>query len=361
MRATALGAVAYVSPQALTHNLARVRALAPRARVLAVVKADAYGHGLVAAARALAGADGFAVARLAEAERLRAAGFRQRVLLLPGVDRAEDLAYAARLGLDLAVHHDDQVRLVEQAPSGLRARLWLKVDSGMHRLGIAPQHAAAVHARLAASGMSPEPVRVMTHLADADDRARPTTDAQVSTFRACTAGLAVECSVANSAGVLAWPHTHGDWVRPGIMLYGVSPFAGETGADAGLRPAMRLVTRLFAVNRIPAGGGVGYGGTFVAPEDMPMGAVAAGYADGFPRHAPAGTPLLVAGRAAPMAGRVSMDTLTVDLRGHPRARPGDEVVLWGAELPVERLAEAAGTIGYELLCRVGSRVPRVVA
>jgi len=355
-----LGAVAYVSPHALAHNLARVRALAPRARVLAVIKADAYGHGLLTAARALAGADGFAVARLDEAERIRAAGFRQRVLLLPGVDRGVDLAFAARLGLDLAVHHEDQLRLIEQAPAGTRVALWLKVDSGMHRLGFAPEQVAAVHARLTRAGVSPEPVRVMTHLADGDDRAGAGTPAQLRAFRGCTADLGVEASIANSAGVLAWPDSHGDWVRPGIMLYGVSPFPGETGADADLRPAMRLATRLIAVNRVPAGAAVGYGGAFVAPQAMPVGAAAAGYADGFPRHVPGGVTLLVGGRAAPLAGRVSMDTVTLDLRDHPRARPGDEVTLWGPELPVERLAEAAGTIGYELLCRVGARVPRVV-
>ena len=360
MSAAPLGAVAYVSPSALAHNLRRVRELAPDSRVLAVIKADAYGHGLLTAARALADADGFAVARLDEAERIRAAGLRQRGLLLPGVDRAEDLLFAARLGLDLTVHHESQARLVEQAPPGVRVCLWLKVDSGMHRLGFAPRQVASVHARLTRSGVSPEPVRVMTHLADADDRTRDTTPRQVAAFRNCTAGLGVQASIANSAGVLAWPRTHGDWVRPGIMLYGVSPFPGESGADAGLRPAMRLATRLIAVNRIPAGGAVGYGGTFVAPADMTVGAAAAGYADGFPRHAPDGVPLLLAGRPAPIAGRVSMDTVTLDLRGHPDARPGDDVTLWGPGLPVERLAEAAGTIGYELLCRVGSRVPRVI-
>ena len=360
MSAAPLGAVAHVSPSALAHNLRRVRELAPNSRVLAVIKADAYGHGLLTAARALADADGFAVARLDEAERIRAAGLRQRVLLLPGVDRPEDLLFAARLGLDLAVHHESQVRLVEQAPPGTRVCLWLKVDSGMHRLGFAPGQVASAHARLTRSGVSPEPVRVMTHLADADDRARDTTPRQVTAFRDCTAGLGVQASIANSAGVLAWPRTHGDWVRPGIMLYGVSPFPGESGADAGLRPAMRLATRLIAVNRIPAGGAVGYGGTFVAPADMDVGAAAVGYADGFPRHAPDGASVLLAGRPAPVAGRVSMDTVTLDLRGHPDARPGDEVTLWGSGLPVERLAEAAGTIGYELLCRVGSRVPRVI-
>jgi alanine racemase len=352
--------VARIAPAALTHNLVRVRHLAHGARVLAVIKADAYGHGLLTAARALAGADGFAVARLGEAERLRAAGLRQRILLLPGVDRRDDLGLASRLALDVAVHHEEQLRLVEQAPPGVRVGLWLKVDTGMHRLGIAPEAAAAAHARLTRSGVSPEPVRVMTHLADADERSRPTTREQVRRFRECTAGLGVESSIGNSAAVLAWPDAHGDWVRPGIMLYGVSPFAGETGAGLGLRPAMSLRTRLIAVKRVPAGGAVGYSGTFVADEDMPVGAAAAGYADGYPRHAPGGVSVLVAGRRAPLVGRVSMDMVTVDLRGHAGARVGDEVVLWGEELPVEDLAQAAGTIGYELLCRVGPRVPRVL-
>jgi alanine racemase len=356
-----LGAVAEIDPSALAHNLARVRAIAPRSRVLAVIKANAYGHGLLTAARALADADGFAVARLVEAERLRAAGFAQRVLLLPGVDSAEDLAFASRLRLDLAVHHHSQIECLEQAARGVRVHAWLKVDSGMHRLGLPPDAVTAAYARLSRCAAVASPVRVMTHLADADAPDRDTTREQIRCLHECAGGLDAELSIGNSAGLMAWPEARSDWVRPGIMLYGISPFGGDSGADHGLRPAMTLRTRLLAVNTIPAGGAVGYGGTYTAPEIMPVGAVAAGYADGYPRHAPNGTPVLVAGGRAPLAGRVSMDTVTLDLRGVARARAGDAVTLWGNGLPVEEIARAAGTIGYELVCRVGARVPRLVA
>lgn len=354
----ALGAVAHVDAAALAHNLAQVRALAPRSRVLAVIKADAYGHGLLFAARALRGADGFAVARLAEAERLRAAGIAQRIVLLPGVDTHDDLAFAARLALDVVVHHRSQIELLEQAPPACRVDAWLEVDSGMHRLGIAPRDVAAAHRRLARCAAVRAPLRVMTHLADADARDGSGTRRQIEAFRACTAQLDAAASIGNSAGIMAWPEARSEWVRPGIMLYGISPFPADTAAAHGLRAVMTLTTRLFAINRVPAGGAVGYGGTWTAPEDMWVGAAAAGYADGYPRHVPGGTPVLVDGVCAPLIGRVSMDTVSVDLRGHPGARVGAAVTLWGPDLPVELTARAAGTIGYELVCRVSSRVPR---
>ena len=358
---TPLGAVAHIDAQALTHNLARVRAIAPRSRVLAVVKADAYGHGLLTAARALAGADGFAVARLGEAERLRAAGFTQRILLLPGVDSAEDLAFASRLELDLAVHHLSQVECLEQAGAGVRVNVWMKLDTGMHRLGLPPDAAGPVWQRLNACPAVAAGPRIMTHLADADDRERGTTGYQIRTLTGCAGSLGGEFSIGNSAGVLAWPDARSDWVRPGIMLYGISPFGDDCGLDHDLRPAMTLTSRLIAVNRVPAGETVGYGGTFTAPETMPVGVAAAGYADGYPRHAPGGTPVVVAGTPVPLAGRVSMDMVTLDLRPVPGAGVGSSVTLWGDGLPVETVARAAGTIGYELVCRVGQRVPRVVA
>jgi alanine racemase len=354
-----LGTVARIDTSALTHNLARVRELTPRSRVLAVVKADAYGHGLLRVARALRDADGYAVARLGEAERLRSAGLTQRILLLPGVDRPEDLGYASRLGVDLAVHHLSQVQLLEQAPAGVRINAWLKVDSGMHRLGVAPEGVAEVFQRLTRCACVAEPVRLMTHLSDADALEKPDTLCQLQVMDDCTRGLSTERSIGNSAGIIAWPGARSDWVRPGIMLYGISPFDGGHGADHGLRPVMTLTTRLSAVNRVPSGGAVGYGGTFVADEEMLVGAAAAGYADGYPRHVADGTPVLVQGTRVPLAGRVSMDTITVDLRNLPSAAVGAPVTLWGEGLPVEEIARAAGTIGYELVCRVSQRVPRL--
>ena len=294
-----LGTVARINASALTHNLARVRALAPRSRVLAVIKADAYGHGLLRVARALRDADGFAVARLDEAQRLRSAGLTQRILLLPGVDRPEDLGHASRLRLDLAVHHLSQVEMLEQAPAGLRVVAWLKVDSGMHRLGIAPQGVREIFNRLEQCDCLVEPVRLMTHLSDADALEKPATPRQLEIMQECTRGLNAERSIGNSAGIIAWAGARSDWVRPGIMLYGISPFGGDSGADHELVPAMTLTTRLSAVNHLPRGGAVGYGGTFVADEEMPLGAAAAGYADGYPRHVPDGTPVLVRGVRAP--------------------------------------------------------------
>jgi len=200
----------------------------------------------------------------------------------------------------------------------------------------------------------------MTHLADADVVDKPTTRAQIETMRAFSTALDAEVSIGNSAGIMAWPEARSDWVRPGIMLYGISPFGDDTGVDHDLRPVMTLLTRMLAVKRVARGGAIGYGGTFTAPEDMPVGAAAAGYADGYPRHTPGGTPVLVKGVPVPLVGRVSMDTVTLDLRSLPEVEVGAPVTLWGRGLPVETVARAAGTIGYELVCRVGGRVLRLV-
>lgn len=354
------GAVATIDRAALTHNLARVRLLAPSSRVLAVIKADGYGHGLLDVARALGDADGFAVARLAEAVRLRDAGFTQRIVLLPGVHSADELALASQLALDVTVHQQHQVELLEQAPLNVRVSVWIKVDSGMHRLGLSPSDVAQVHGRLSRCHGLKEPLRLMTHLADADDPGKTTTTQQIDALRRCNAPLRAELSIGNSAGVMAWPDARSEWVRPGIMLYGISPFVGDSGIDHGLRPAMTLSTRLLAINRIGGDAAIGYGGTYITAQTTPVGAAAAGYADGYPRQVPNGTPVLVDGVRVPLIGRVSMDTITLDLRGHRTAHTDSRVVLWGDGLPVETIARAAATIGYELVCRVGSRVPRII-
>ncbi len=347
-----------VDPDALRHNLARAReAAGPGRRVMAVVKADAYGHGLAEAAQALAEADALAVACIGEAACLRELGWRGRVVVLEGVGDAAGLREAAALGVDLVVHAPEQLALLEASPPRRPLDLWLKLDTGMHRLGFDPDEAAALQARVAALPGAGT-VRWMTHLACADERASPATARQLERFARALAGLPGERSAANSGGLLAWPQARLDWVRPGIMLYGVSPFAGGEGAREGLRPAMRFETRLIAVTRRRRGDALGYGGAWVCPEDMPVGVAAAGYADGYPRHAPAGTPVLVRGREAALVGRVSMDMILVDLRAVPEARPGDVVALWGPELPVERVAARAGTIAYELLCAAGARAGR---
>jgi alanine racemase len=350
----ATGAVINLS--ALRHNLQRVRELAPRARIMAVVKANAYGHGIAQVARALSGTDAFAVACLEEALEIRYAGLAHPIILLEGVFRAAELEEAARNGCELVVHDSSQLALLEESLLQHNLGIWLKIDTGMHRLGFPSSMAHALWQRLCAARAVRNPVRLMTHLACADETANPRTQLQMETFATATAGIQTERSVANSAGILAWPDSHADWVRPGILLYGASPFPGRCGVQEGLTPAMTMSTTLISVQRVNKGEAVGYGGAWVAPEDMHIGIAAIGYGDGYPRHAPNGTPVLVNGVRASLVGRVSMDMIAVDLRGLPRAQTGDPVTLWGRDLPIEEIARAAGTIPYELLCGVTQRV-----
>ena len=325
----------------------------------AAVKAEGYGHGLVRTARAL-DADAFAVACVEEALALREAGIDRRIVLLEGVFEADELPWCARHALDIAVHQPEQLRMLELARLERPLRVWLKIDSGMHRLGLAPEATAAAFQRLCACSAVQAEIGMMSHLARADERDCDYTRQQLHTFEAATAGLPGERSLANSAGILGWPDTHFDWVRPGIMLYGASPFVDSLAPDEDLRPVMSFHTRLIAIKRLRRGEPVGYGGTWICPEDMDVGVAAVGYGDGYPRHAPSGTPVLIDGRAAVLVGRVSMDMITLDLRRHPQARIGDPVLLWGEGLPVERIAQAAGTISYTLLCGVTARVRREV-
>lgn len=341
---------------ALRHNLTTIRAAAPSSRVMAVVKADGYGHGLERVALALQAADAFGVAALADAERLRAAGLSQRIVLLSGFDEPADLTLLQALAVDTVIHHPDQVAMLEALPSGPAIRCWLKIDTGMHRLGIAPGEAAAVAARLhALPTVAPELVS-MSHFASSDEFGGAATMAQLDCFNDVAAQLPGPRSLANSAAVLGWPQAHADWIRPGGALYGMSVVPGTTGADFGLRAAMTLSTRLIAVNRVKAGEPVGYSGAFVCPEDMRVGVAAIGYGDGYPRHVPSGTPVLVNGQGVPLIGRVSMDLMSLDLRSQPNAQVGDPVQLWGPHLPVEHIASIAGTIGYELTCSITRRV-----
>ncbi len=345
-----------IDTAALRHNLSRVRELAPGCRVLAVIKANAYGHGLVTAAEALAGADGLAVARIGEALALRESGCRARIVLLQGVRDAAELEAAARHEFEPFVHEDWQVALLESFGGPQILRVWLKIDSGMHRLGFAPGDVPAIAARLAACRAVAQPVALATHLADSERTDLPVTAEQLQAFAGATAGLAGERSIANSAGLIAWPDARADWVRPGIVLYGISPFADRTGAELGLVPAMSFETEVVAIRGVAEGERVGYGGAWTAPRDARLAVAAVGYGDGYPRSAPSGTPVSVAGRPAVVAGRPSMDMLTIDVTAIPGITVGDRVELWGREVPIERVAAAAGTIPYELTCRVGRRV-----
>jgi alanine racemase len=354
-------AIATIHLDALRHNLAQVRRSAPAARVMAVVKADAYGHGLERASAALADADAFGVSTFEEAERLRAAGREQRIVLLSGFDDPADFARMRRFGLDAVVHHASQLDMLERDGAGSPMRVWLKLDTGMHRLGFPAARAGDAHARLRALDCVDADIGLMTHFASSDEFGGAQTRAQLAAFAAATERLAGDRSLANSAAILGWPEAHGQWVRAGGALYGMSVAAGKTGADFGLQPAMTLSSRLIAVNRVARGEPVGYSATWHCPEDMDVGVVAIGYGDGYPRGARSGTPVLVRGVRVPVIGRVSMDLMTVDLRGLAEARVGDPVVLWGPGLPVEEVAGHAGTIGYELTCSITRRVRFVEA
>ena len=344
---------------ALRHNLAQVRRLAPHSKVMAVVKADGYGHGLERVAQALESADAFGVAALSDAERLRAMGLAQRIVLLSGIDEPADLAALRRLRVDTVIHHDSQLAMLEADTGTEPIRVWLKFDTGMHRLGFAPSRAREVHARLRALPQIADELNLMTHFASSDDFGGAQTRSQLAGFGTATAELGGAVSLSNSAAVLGWPEAHRDWVRAGGALYGLSVVAGKTGADFGLKPAMTLSTRLIAINRVAKGERIGYSATWECPEDMDVGVAAIGYGDGYPRSVPSGTPVLVNGQRLPLIGRVSMDLMTIDLRHAPDARVGDEVTLWGPDLPAEVIAEAAGTISYELTCSITRRVRAV--
>lgn len=351
---------ALIDPQALKANLARVREVAPRARLMAALKANAYGHGLRRVARALDATDAFAVATVDEARALRSLGVGHPIVLLEGIYSPRDLQLARELDLELVVHHRFQVEALE-ADRGRALKVWLKLDTGMHRLGVAPDEAGELHGRLERCSQVQQPVNLMSHLACAEETDNPMTRLQRERFDELTEGWDGQRSLANSAGILHWPETHYDWVRAGGMLYGVLTESERTGADYGLRPAMVLESRLIAVNRLSKGDTVGYGASWRAGEAMPFGVVAIGYGDGYPRHAPSGTPIAVNGVVTQTLGRVAMDMVAVDLRPCADARVGDRVVLWGENVACETVARHAGTIGYELTSGLTSRVPLVTA
>lgn len=348
---------ATVDTGALEHNLTAIRRYAPNSRVMAVIKANAYGHGLVAVARALAPADAFAVARVDEGLTLRGAGIDKRTVLLEGVFDAEQQAAAAAAGFELVVHTALQIELLRSAGQGVPFTVWLKHDSGMNRLGFKGAEFAAALAAVNELPRVKRPVNLFTHLASADTPELATTADQLARFAAATRGLPGERSVANSAGLLCFPDAQADWVRPGLLLYGVSPFAGSVGADHGLKPAMTLYSHIIAVKDVAPGESVGYGGAWSAERPTRLAVAAVGYGDGYPRSLDSGSPVLVNGERAPLAGRISMDMIGIDVTDLAEApRVGDPVILWGPGLPVEEIAVWADAIPYELLCGISQRV-----
>ena len=351
---------AQVYAAALRHNLQQVRLRTPRARIMAVVKADGYGHGLAWVARTLSdNVDAFGVASMEEGIQLREAGITHPICLLEGFFSADELPLLAKHKLAPAVHEEGQLKALAHASPSLKLSVWLKIDTGMHRLGFAPASVPDALKRLRGSSAVAE-IRLMSHFARGDIPSDPESKSQIDCFLACTTGLNLESSLANSSGILVWPQSHLDWVRPGIMLYGASPLTQLSAAQLDLKPVMTLETTLIAVHSRCKGDAIGYGGDWRCPEDMPVGVAAIGYGDGYPRHATSGTPVLVNGKRVPLIGRVSMDMITLDLSTQPRAKVGDPVVLWGQGLPIEDVAKNAGTIAYELMCHVTERIPRVV-
>ncbi len=346
--------------EAIRHNYRLAKQIAPAARALAVIKANAYGHGAVAVARALASeADGFAVSCLEEALELRDSGIQAPILLLEGVFAPDELALAARLDLAIVIHSRPQLRWVLESRLDQPLNCWIKLDTGMHRLGFAPEDFLEVAARLKGCP-SVRAQAVMTHLARADEPAHPYTAHQIAIFDQTLAGIRIDRSLANSAALLTEPRAQGDWIRPGIMLYGVSPFVEPQVLPDGIRlhPAMTLESALIAIKELAPGEPIGYGGRFVCERPTRVGIAAIGYADGYPRHAADGTPIAVAGQLTRLIGRVSMDLLTLDLTGI-EAQIGDRVELWGKQVSVGTVAAASETIAYELLAGIGRRVPLI--
>lgn len=356
------GARAVIRLDALRHNLQVIREMAPAARVMAVIKANAYGHGLTEVAGALTDIDSLAVARLIEADALRVAGIETPIVILEGVFEAKDLHEAMAANCELVVHCIEQLEMLENLDVG-GLTVWLKFDSGMNRLGFRVSDADTVISRARACSAIAD-LKIMSHLANADDRQDDKTSEQLGLFQSIAGSFDGDISIANSPGLFGWPlaaklaAVSGDvWIRPGIALYGISPFPDSTGADFGLQPVMQFESRLIAIKPIKAGEPVGYGGAWQASEDTVIGIVSAGYGDGYPRYLASGTPVLVNDRRVPLAGRVSMDMIAVDLGAGPSDSIGDRVILWGDGLPVEELAERAGTIPYQLLCGVINREP----
>jgi len=352
-----LGPQATINLQALRHNLQIVRQLAPGSSIVSVIKADAYGHGMLQVADALSESDMLAVARVSEGVLLREAGIIKPILVLEGFFELFEISLAIEHQLDITIHHTRQIDLLENMEGVADASLgfWLKVDTGMHRLGMSLVEAEKSLTRLQALKCCSGTPVLMTHFANADDINSDYTLNQIKAFRAFSSQYDFPVSLANSAGIIAWPESHQQWVRPGIMLYGASPMLGIKGMDHQLQPVMTLKSQLMAINHLKKDDCIGYGSSWCCPDDMPVGVVAIGYGDGYPRHAVSGTPVLVNGQRTQIVGRVSMDMVTVDLRGIDTVE-GDEVILWGEGLPAEEIAASAGTISYELFCGVTSRV-----
>lgn len=348
-----------IDRSAMQHNLQRVRELVPKSKVMAVIKADGYGHSMEVAAEALTSADEFAVTGLDDVARLRSQGFDKPITMLSATFSVDDLNQMPAQKVRPVIYDVDQLSVVAELDESAGLDLWLKVDTGMGRLGLCIEDAHLIAARLLnQKGLNS--VSAMTHLANADEPDHPSNQRQIKSFlKFAEEHDFSELSLMNSAGTLAFADQAKEVVRPGVLLYGVSPCIGRSAHSLNLRPAMTFKSQLISVKRLPVGSPIGYGSRYALDADSRIGVISCGYADGYPRHAPNGTPVLVNGMIVPLIGRVSMDLITVDL-GDVNADVGDEVILWGGDNPIENLAELSGTIAYELVCGITARVERIV-
>ncbi|MBB1372224.1 MULTISPECIES: alanine racemase [Pseudoalteromonas] len=350
-------AIAEINLTALAHNLAQVKSFAPNSKVMAVLKANAYGHGLVTIAQHLNDADAFAVARIDEALALRAGGLTKPIVLLEGFFDEADLPILLANNFQTIIHDENQLAALENAQLEAPINCWLKINTGMHRLGIAPDQFDEFYNRLQKTANANNTVNLMTHFSCADDVDSSKTMQQIALFNRLAENVEQAHCLSNSAGILAWPSGHGDWVRPGLMLYGVSPMANTTGKTYQLEPVMRLTTKVIAVRNVAAHEAVGYSGRWQSDKPTQLAVVAMGYGDGYPRHARAGTPVIINKQRYGIVGSVAMDMITLDIGNNTHnIKVGDEVTMWGPELPVEEIAQCADTIPYELLCNITPRV-----
>ncbi|MCE3239425.1 MAG: alr [Gammaproteobacteria bacterium] len=342
---------------ALQHNMQQIKKRAPHSSILAMVKSNGYGHGIERVALALSNADAFGVACSEEGLLLRKAGVRHPIILIEGLFTSDELKLAEIENFTPVIHHESQVDMLEKnSCGGNPLSVWLKINTGMNRLGFKPAHVKKIVQRLMACPNVKKPLCFMTHFATADSSDLSQTQQQIDLFDKTIAGFEGLQSLCNSAGIITYPSAQRNWVRPGLMLYGASPFPGHHGIEYGLRPAMSLQSKLIAIHTLTKDECVGYGSTWKSPEEMRIGVVAMGYGDGYPQFAKNGTPILVNHSLCPLVGRVSMDMLTVDLRTQPHAKVGDPVTLWGNGLPVEAVAEGNHSSAYELLTRITQRV-----
>jgi alanine racemase len=350
--------IADIDLPALRHNYAVIKKQVPNSKVMAVVKSNAYGHGIVPVTTALADlADFFGVAWLGEAIKVKEAGINTPILLLKGFLNAEELLLANELNLEIVIHNFHQIELLEKTPLKHKVKVWLKIDTGMNRLGFHTKDAEHAYQRLMTNAKVVKPLNIMTHLSDADDTTSLKSAAQIELFNKITTNFAGPKCIANSGGTFNWPKAHANIVRTGITLYGVSPYVDKTGLDLGLKPVMTLRSKLLALKNLNKGDQVGYGSTWVCPEhNVPIGIANIGYGDGYPRHIADQAPILVNGIRCSTVGRISMDMLAIDLRPCPNAKIEDPIILWGKGLPIEEIAKSAETVPHEIFCRLTQRV-----